>query len=127
MVIYTVELSLKAIGYGFVKWDKGIFWDPWNFFDFIIVSTTWLNYFLSNLSVNLSPLRSLRILRPLKTISKIPKLKMLIVTIFKSLPHMMDILFVNIFVLIIYSIGGLVLFHGIFRKRCVDQVTLQIV
>lgn len=68
----------------------------------------------------MAPLRSLRILRPLKTISKIPKLKMLIVTIFKSIPHMLDILFVNIFVLIIFSIGGLVLFHGLLRKICVD-------
>ena len=116
MAIYTVELMLKLIGFGFVKRDKGVLRDPWNFFDLLIVSITWINYFLQNLQVNLAPLRSLRILRPLKTISKIPKLKMLIVTIFKSIPHMMDILFVNVFVLTIYAIGGLVLFHGIFKK-----------
>ena len=49
MVIYTVEILLKIIGYGFTKRDKGIFWDNWNFFDLIIVTVTWLNYFLSNL------------------------------------------------------------------------------
>ena len=46
MSIYTVELLLKIIGFGFFKWEKGIFRDPWNFFDLIIVSVTWLNYSL---------------------------------------------------------------------------------
>lgn len=46
MVIYTVEIILKIIGYGFVKREKGVFKDPWNFFDLIIVCVTWVNYFL---------------------------------------------------------------------------------
>ena len=46
MIIYTVEILLKIIGYGFVKREKGILRDPWNFFDMVIVSITWINYSL---------------------------------------------------------------------------------
>lgn len=123
MLIYTFELLLKIIGYGFTKTEKGILKDSWNFFDALIVTITWINYSLKNLHINLSPLRALKILKPLKTISKIPKLKMLIITIFKSLPFIFDILFVNVFVLCVYSITGLVLFNGIFKKRCVSSIT----
>ena len=81
---------------------------------------SWVNYMLEDVSVNFSPLRSLKVLRPLKTFSKIQKLKKLIMTIFMSIPFIIDILFILFFFYLIFAIGGLVLFNGVLKKRCFD-------
>lgn len=46
MALYTVEMSLKILGYGFYRGPNSILKDSWNLFDFIIVLMSWLNYFL---------------------------------------------------------------------------------
>lgn len=43
-------------------------------------------------------------------------------TIFKSIPFIIDILFILFFVYIIFAIGGLVLFNGVMKKRCFDPI-----
>lgn len=126
MVLYTVETAIKSLGYGFWRSNQSILRDYWNLFDFLIVLLSWINFLLEDVHINFSPLRSLKVLRPLKTFSKIQKLKKLIMTIFKSIPHIIDILFILFFVYLIFAIGGLVLFNGVLKKRCVDSVTQKI-
>ncbi len=58
--MYTIEMSLKILGMGFLFNKKSYLRDRWNILDFIIVSTSLLTYAVGNTGVNLSSLRTLR-------------------------------------------------------------------
>jgi hypothetical protein len=125
LTIYSTELTLKLIGLGFWSSDHAFFKDFWNILDFTIVMSSVLNIVLSNAKINFSGLRSLRVLRPLRTISAIKKLKILIQTIFSSIPFLIDTLFVLVFVIFAFALAGLNFFMGVLKRRCVDPTTLQ--
>ena len=87
LTIYTTEMALKIIAFGFYFSRNAYIKDSWNILDFVIVTTSYLPIILegSN-SVNLSALRSLRVLRPLRTISSIQALKQILEALFSAIP-----------------------------------------
>jgi hypothetical protein len=125
--VFLSELGLKMLGMGIFAPKTGFFRDFWNVLDFFIVGFTGLNLLLVSMEVNLSALRTLRVLRPLKTISSVKKLRTLILTIFGSLPFLLDIVFMLVFIYLIYAIAGVHLFGGNFKWKCVSPVTLAVV
>ncbi len=123
MAFYTFEMVLKILGMGFIL-NKGAYLrDPWNVLDFTIVSTGLLSLFMSGSKLNLSGMRSFRVLRPLKTITNIEGLKKLVVALLSSVSKLRDSFIVLYFFYLIFSIAGLQLFAGIFKKRCVSIET----
>lgn len=58
--MYTIEMSLKIIGLGFIFSKGSYLRDGWNILDFVIVSTTLLPYVIGTSALNISSLRSLR-------------------------------------------------------------------
>lgn len=76
MTFFILEIMVKIILYRF-KFFK----DPWNLFDFIIVSSS---AFPSGESISI--LRALRSLRALRMISVIPTLKKVVSGLFSSIP-----------------------------------------
>ena len=111
--LYTLELTLKVFGYG-----KQFYKDYWNLFDTVIVLFSWVDLFMKGFKYSFTSFRSLRVLRPLKTISSIKKLKMLIQTILSSVPFLIDILLILVFVYLMFAIGGLYIFSGVLMKKC---------
>jgi hypothetical protein len=122
LYIYTAECALKVGGMGFVLSKKGYLRDPWNVLDFVIVVTGWVAFFVQE-GVNLQALRSLRILRPLRNISSISGLKDLFVSLVNAIPGLGDVLVILMFFFTIFAIGGLQLWMGILRNRCMDVDT----
>ena len=105
LIIFTMEMTLKTIALGFVLEPNTYLRDPWNVLDFVVVIVGWLGTF--NAAGNISAIRTVRILRPLRTINSIPEMKMLVNSIIKSIPLLMDIFALFIFVLLVFSIVGL--------------------
>ncbi|CAG9314125.1 SCN4A_2 [Blepharisma stoltei] len=124
LYIYTSECAMKLIGKGVIFTKEAYFKDPWNILDFVIVATAWASYY-ANQGVNLSALRSLRILRPLKTISSIQGLRVLFLAFFGSLLPLLNILAILFFFLLIFAIGGVQLFMGLFKYSCINSETGQ--
>lgn len=120
-IMYTVEACLKITAYGFLFGRTPYIRELWNILDFVIILSSWLTYGLASVNVNLSALRSLRVLRPLRTISSIKKLKALIMTIFSSIPFLIDILLILLFVYLLFAIAGLNLFNGVLHRRCISE------
>jgi len=118
LVIYTVEMSLKIMGLGFVLNKGSYLRDLWNVMDFVIVVTAYIPYIFSSGGVNLTAFRSLRVLRPLRTISNIKALKVLLTTLIAALGPLMDTLLILFFLFLIFAIAGLQLFMGLMKKRC---------
>lgn len=122
IVLYSMEMGLKILAYGFVLNPGSYLRDPWNVLDFVIVVTSLLPFFI-NLSFSVNSLRAIRVLRPLKTITKVKVLKMIVRTLFLSFSLVLDSLYILVFVMIIFSIAGLQLFSGVLKNRCLEEAT----
>ena len=64
LVLYTIEMTLKILGMGFVVSDESYLRDPWNIMDFVIVVSAYMPHLLNSGSLQLTGLRTLRVLRP---------------------------------------------------------------
>ena len=75
MILFTLEALTKTIALGF----KSYFRKGWNALDFIVVAVGWIGL-LPGIT-NLTALRAIRVLRPLRSINRIPKMKMLVLSL----------------------------------------------
>ena len=122
LILYTIEMILKIIGLGFVL-NKGAYLrESWNILDFIIVVSAYLQILISS-GANLSVLRSFRVLRPLKTISGIEGLRVIVSALMKAVTLLVDTVIILCFFFIIFAIGGVQLWSGVLKKRCVNEYT----
>jgi voltage-gated sodium channel len=76
LVIFALEIALKLVAYRFK-----FFSNPWNVFDFLIVAIA-----LLPTAGPLSILRTLRILRTARLIKNVPKLRLIIESLLRSIP-----------------------------------------
>ncbi|CDW83739.1 cation channel family protein [Stylonychia lemnae] len=116
--LYTFEMVMKILGYGFI-FNKGAYLrDAWNVLDFVIVVSGYISLILSGGGVNLSVLRSFRVIRPLRTISSIQGLRVIVQALVSSLPLLRDTILVLLFFFLIFAIAGVQLFSGALMQRC---------
>lgn len=121
--IYFLEILSKMIANGIIRGERAYFKTKWNFFDFFVVIASILNFFFSNLNLNLNLLKTIRVLRPLMTITKIDRLKHIITTVGNSLPYFTEIVLVLLFFLTLMAIMGVQLFRGVLGSRCIQTAT----
>ena len=67
---------------------------------------------------NLSALRSFRVLRPLRSISKLPGLRKIIIALVDSADDLLNVMFLLTFLIICFSIMGVLFWNGILHARC---------
>ena len=72
--IYTTEMVIKVLAKGFILNNYTYLRNPWNWLDFIVISSGYLTTFID--MGNLAGLRTFRVLRALKTVSIMPGKKM---------------------------------------------------
>ena len=112
-------MFLKVAALGFI-FNKGSYLrDAWNILDCVIVVSGYLPYFFKS-GANISALRSFRVLRPLRTISGIEGLRVIVGALITSLPLLRDTMLVILFFFIIFAIGGVQLFAGVMKNRCIN-------
>jgi voltage-gated sodium channel len=86
LAVFTIEVVIKIVAEG--KKPLNYFRNPWNVFDFLIVTACLLEPVLPINSTFLPVLRLARILRVLKLVTTLPKLQVLVGCLLKSLPSM---------------------------------------
>ena len=132
LALYTVEMTLKILGLGFIMSEGAYIRSSWNVLDFVIV--------VSSLGAEFSPepeggeeggfslsiFRAFRVLRPLKTISSIRGLKVLMTALLSAIPLLVDTLIILLFFFIIFAIAGCNLLSGELKNRCVGIQTGQL-
>lgn len=119
LVAYSIEMVLKIIGLGFILPKGAYLRDGWNILDFTIVVSSYIPILFEGSSgVNLQSLRSLRVLRPLRTITTIRPLKVLLGTIFASIPYLVNTIIILFFFFLVFAIGGVQLYKGLLKFRC---------
>ena len=62
-------------------------------------------------------------LRPLRAITSIEGLRILVASVLTALPLLKDTLIILVFFFVIFAIGGVNLFSGMLKSRCVNYDT----
>lgn len=98
--IFCVEIGLKLLA-----WRGRFFRDPWNVFDFIVVSLA-----LMPTNGAFSVLRAMRILRSLRLVSVMPSMRRVVAALFGALPGMASIAALLLLILYVAAVMGTRLF-----------------
>jgi len=102
---FALEIGLKIVSHGKKPWN--FFLDPWNVFDFVIVAICLVpagdtHFFAA--------FRILRVLRILRMITFLPKLRLIIGALVKSIPSMGYIILLIAILFYVYAIVGVFVF-----------------
>ena len=102
---FVLEIGLKIIAMGKKPWQ--FFKDSWNVFDFIIVAVCLIP---SDDTHFFAVFRILRVLRILRMITFLPKLRLLIGALLKSIPSMGYVVLLIAILFYVYAIVGVFVF-----------------
>ena len=72
---------------------------------------------------NVTSIRVLRVLRPLRTFGRVKGLKVLIETLLKAAPKIIDVVILLMFLLLVFGIAGVQVLKGIKFDIMVFQIT----
>eukprot|EP00760_Papus_ankaliazontas_P025843 PhM_4_TR2892/c0_g1_i1/m.101635 len=115
-VVFTLEMVLKVVSYGFVLHRGAYLRSGWNVMDFVIVVLSIVA--ITGSVQNVSMLRLFRVLRPLRSVNSLPQLRQLVTCLLRSMPMVLDNVLLLIFLLLIFAIGGVQLWAGDLHQRC---------
>jgi len=114
-MFFFFEFFTKVIAMGFVFGRNSYLKDGWNKLDFVVVGTGFMSLFGLG---KISALRTIRLLRPLRSINKIEGLRILVNSIIKSVPKILNVLIFFLFIIILMAVFALHMFNGMFEYRC---------
>lgn len=103
LTIFAVEAAIKLVGF---RW--GYFADPWNLFDFAILSVALMPFDARYIAV----LRLARLLRFLRLVRALPKLQILVGALLKSIPSMGYVGLLLGILFYVYAVAAVFLFGG---------------
>ncbi|MEQ8237976.1 MAG: ion transporter [Cyclobacteriaceae bacterium] len=106
LAIFTIEISLKIVAY-----RHRFFTNAWNLFDFAIVAIA-----LVPAAGPLHILRTLRILRTARLIKNVPKLRLIIESLLKSIPSIGWIAVLLFMIFYIFAVIGTDLYQDLFPE-----------
>eukprot|EP01065_Artemidia_motanka_P005947 TRINITY_DN12893_c0_g1_i2.p1 TRINITY_DN12893_c0_g1~~TRINITY_DN12893_c0_g1_i2.p1 ORF type:complete len:2152 (+),score=533.99 TRINITY_DN12893_c0_g1_i2:83-6538(+) len=113
---FLMEIVLKVIACGMIMHRGAFLRNPWNVLDMVVVLAGLVQHVTQG--HNTSALRSLRALRPLRSVARVPGLRIVVTTFFRSLPRMRDALLLLLFVVWLFAIVGLMLLQGGLHYHC---------
>lgn len=115
--IFTLELVVKVVAYGFVVHRDSYLRDPWCRLDFAVVSLGWLPIILPSMG-NYSVIRSMRVLRPLRALKRMPGMPVLINSLLSAIPRLASVVTLCALIVLVLSIIGMHEFGGLLHYRC---------
>lgn len=120
-----MEMTVKviALGYAFCGGDSYIR-SGWNQLDFVIVVVGIVSWAAENVNVGgIRALRAFRVLRPLKLISNIESLQIVLNSLLKAIPKLVNVAALLLFFMVIYAIIGLEFYRSFLSQMCYDVNT----
>ncbi|KAM7341447.1 ca[2+]-channel protein alpha[[1]] subunit D isoform 4-T4 [Cochliomyia hominivorax] len=118
--VFTIELLLKLISYGFVLHDGAFCRSAFNLLDLLVVCVSLISIgFSSNAISVVKILRVLRVLRPLRAINRAKGLKYVVKCVVVAIKTIGNIMLVTYLLQFMFAVIGVQLFKGKFFK-CSD-------
>ena len=112
-------MVLRIFSKGFLLGEDAYLKSYWNILDFICVVTAYFEM-VSGGGASVSGLRAFRVLRPLRFVNNIQGLKVIVSSVIGAIPVLKNTIVVLFFFFLIFAIGGLNLFMGMLKQRCVN-------
>ena len=121
---FTLEMIMKIITYGFVvNGSNSYLRSIWNALDFLVVSAGLISLNPDATSLkSIRSLRTIRVLRPLRMVQRHKGLKVAMLSLFKSLPQIVNLQIIEFFVLSLFGIFFKTLFGGMFLHCSFDHL-----
>ncbi|KAK7496846.1 hypothetical protein BaRGS_00011826, partial [Batillaria attramentaria] len=123
--VFAVEMVMRWLASGFYKYFTSV----WTIIDFLVVFVSLLNVLSEFIHVGeqdpavmgerLHGFRTFRALRPLRAISRIQSMKIVVNSLMRSIPSILNVFLVNMIFWLIFSVMGVQSFSGTFWK-CID-------
>jgi hypothetical protein len=107
-VLFTLEMLLKIVALGFILHPYSYLRNPWNMLDFVIVIISWLAIAMAGASAvkSLKAIRALRAFRPLRVVRRFPQMKLVVNSMIRSLPQILNVTTVLMLFFIIFGVLG---------------------
>eukprot|EP01012_Entosiphon_sulcatum_P009467 TRINITY_DN15328_c0_g1_i1.p1 TRINITY_DN15328_c0_g1~~TRINITY_DN15328_c0_g1_i1.p1 ORF type:complete len:1767 (+),score=237.32 TRINITY_DN15328_c0_g1_i1:47-5347(+) len=115
LVIFTFVLLTKITAFGLYKHPESLLRSSWNLLDLFIVFSMYLSFALPFTKA----FRNLRVFRPLRFIRKVETLRVVIRALVSSVPAILQVFCVTIFLFFVLSLIGVSLLRGAL-KACND-------
>ena len=116
---FAAEMVIKIVAMSFIVSPGSYLRDGWNVLDFIVVVMGIIPYLpFVPATGNFGSIRVIRVFRPLRAIQGVQGMRVLVTTIIKSFPMLLDVVLLCAFVFFIMGIVGVNLFAGLLRNRC---------
>lgn len=115
---FLAECCSKIIAQGFMFGKNAYLTEAWNWLDFSVVVTSFLQQFPS--MKNMSGLRTFRLLRPLRSLTTMPSMRLLIGTLIASVSSLGSVMALALFFLLIFAILGVSIWNGRIHYRCYE-------
>lgn len=103
-IFFIVEVLLKVIAFGLYMNHHAYLRNSWNMMDFVITAIAVPGLAGSGTLKVIKSLRTFRALRPLRLINRNPGLKLVVSSLFASIPQIVNVLMVCLLLLSIFSI-----------------------
>jgi len=114
--VFALEAVFKIIGMGFVVGKGSYLRDGWNIIDFVVVISSLLTVIPG--FPRISALRTVRVMRPLRSLSRMPSMRAMINTLINSIPALLNVMTLLLFVFMIFGILAIQIWSGVQLYRC---------
>jgi hypothetical protein len=128
-ISFTIELLLRVFAMGFCLHRGAYLRDSWNRLDFVIVIAGWIPLLLALVKVegpSVSGFRMLRALKVVRTTNKVRGMRDLVGALVNSIPAMLEVFVLLMFIFLIFGIVGVQFFKGAFRQTCYQVVRQEV-
>nr|Q25452.1 RecName: Full=Muscle calcium channel subunit alpha-1; AltName: Full=MDL-alpha-1 [Musca domestica]CAA83514.1 voltage dependent calcium channel alpha1 subunit [Musca domestica] len=113
--VFTIELVLKLISYGFVLHDGAFCRSAFNLLDLLVVCVSLISIFFNSNAISVVKiLRVLRVLRPLRAINRAKGLKHVVQCVIVAVKTIGNIVLVTCLLQFMFAVIGVQLFKGKF-------------
>jgi len=115
---FLAEMIIKVLALGFVFGSSAYLTSAWNWLDAVLVAIS-LYALSGSASQNISGLRSLRALRalrPLRVINRNAGLKVVVNSLFRAIPSILNVLVILVLFLFIFATVSVSFFKGSFSQ-----------
>lgn len=114
--VFIIEVTLKCVAYGILyNGQESFLRNVFNIIDTLIIILSVISFVHSSMDLSFfKVMRICRVLRPIRLISKNNVLKTSIKALLEVIPNIINVLFISVFMLFIFSIMAVSFMKGLF-------------
>ncbi|XP_063716759.1 muscle calcium channel subunit alpha-1-like isoform X2 [Symsagittifera roscoffensis] len=123
--VFTIEIILKVLAYGFILHIGAFCRSGFNLLDILVVGVSLISIFASSDTISVVKiLRVLRVLRPLRSVNRVKGLKHVVQCVIVALKTIGNIVLVMFLLQFMFAVIGIQLFKGTFYA-CSDAMKME--